>query len=346
MNSLKTAALVAASLTASTAYGARPPTPVRVAQVEEASMTSRFYVPGTVRPAEDARLAAEISGKLQWVAEPGSEVAKGDVVARIDDTRLVPERKRQAAEVRRWEAQVKVRRQFLARQGQLEDRGVAVGVELDQARAELAMAEQNLAGARAALQRTREDVKRTRLRAPFDGQIVARLAQRGEFPREGSPVVQLVSIRRPEIWADASVTLAARLEQGVSLPVRVDGRVSPAKLSAIIQGGSAERRVVSLRLIPPSSAGLSLGAAVEVGLPGRRVERQTVVPRDALVLREEGAHVMVMDEKGAVHRVPVEVGLGEGDRVSVSGALKPGQAVVRIGAERLDDGDLVRVVEG
>lgn len=324
----------------------KPAVPVKTALVEEASVSSRYFVPGTVLAAEDARLAAEISGKLEWVAEPGMEATAGEVVARIDASRHLAERDRQAAEVRRWEAMVKLRGQYLARQGQLEERGVAVGVEVDQARADLSMAKQNLAGARAALQRTREDVRRTRLRAPFDGQVVERLAQRGEYPREGTPVVRLVAIRRLEVWADAPLSAARDLKKGTRIALRSDeGTLMTATLTAVIQTGSATRRTASLRLRPDNEAPLRVGAAVEVGIPGRRAERQTVVPRDALVLREEGAHVMIMDEARVAHRVPVSVGLGEGDRVAVVGELRPGQTVIRRGAERLKDGDAVKVIE-
>lgn len=323
----------------------KPPSPVKTAQVQEASVASRYFVPGTVLAAEDARLAAEISGKLEWVAEPGVEVRRGEVVARMDASRLVAERDRQAAEVRRLEAMVQLRRQNLTRQSRLNERGVAVGVEVDQAQAELSMAEQNLAGAKANLQRTREDVRRTQLRAPFDGQIVERLAQRGEYPREGSAVVRLVAIRRLEVWADAPITAASELKQGARLPVRAAGRVVPATLTAIIQSGSAARRIASLRLQPDAAAPLRIGTAVEVGIPGRRARKQTVVPRDALILREEGAHVMVIDDENKVHRVPVEVGLGEGDRIAVVGPLEVGQTIVRRGAESLSDGDLVKVIE-
>ncbi|MEO1232665.1 MAG: efflux RND transporter periplasmic adaptor subunit [Myxococcota bacterium] len=323
----------------------RPASPVKTALVEEASVASRYFVPGTVLAAEDARLAAEISGKLEWVAEPGTEVRRGDVVARIDASRLAAERDRQAAEVRRLEAMVRLRKQNLTRQSRLKTRGVAVGVEVDQAEAELSMAEQDLAGAQAALQRTTEDVRRTKLKAPFDGQIVERIAQRGEYPREGTPVVRLVAVRRLEVWADAPISAASQLQPGLELPVRAGGKLIPATLAAIIQTGSAARRIASLRLTPHPEAVLSIGAAVEVGIPGRRAEKQTVVPRDALVLREDGAHVMIVNEEKKVHKVPVEVGLGEGDHIAVIGKLRPGQTVVRRGAENLSEGDAVKIID-
>ena len=324
----------------------KEPAPVKTALVQEASVANRYFVPGTVRGAEDARLAAEISGKLEWVAEPGAEVQKGEIVARMDASRLVAERTRQAAEVRRLEAMLQLRRQTRHRQGRLNKRGVAVGVELDQAEAELSMAEQDLAGAKAALIRTQEDVKRTRVHAPFDGQVIERLAQRGEYPREGTPVVRLVAIRRLEVWADAPISGARMLKKGDRLPVRSDGALISATLKAVIQSGLAARRVVSLRLIPPPTAHLSVGTAVEVGVPVRSHERQTVVPRDAVVLREEGAHVMVLDPEHKVHRVPIRVGVGDGDRIAVVGNLKPGQTVILRGAESLNDGDPVNVIEG
>ena len=65
---------------------AQPPAmPVQVAEALEMPMTSTVWAPGTVVSRNDARIAAEIAGRLVWVAEIGDEVTKGDVVARIDD---------------------------------------------------------------------------------------------------------------------------------------------------------------------------------------------------------------------------------------------------------------------
>ena len=59
---------------------------VRVAKASVKSLAPQTIVPGTVVSRSDARLAAEVTGRLLEVAEIGTVVAKGDVVAMIEDT--------------------------------------------------------------------------------------------------------------------------------------------------------------------------------------------------------------------------------------------------------------------
>ena len=61
-----------------------PPAPVRISEAVLQNMTSVTRAPGTIVSRHDARIAAEIAGRLTWVAEAGEKVELGDVVANID----------------------------------------------------------------------------------------------------------------------------------------------------------------------------------------------------------------------------------------------------------------------
>ena len=62
----------------------QPPAPVTVASVTKGSVASTVTATGTVVSRNDARLAAEVAGRLDWVAEPGTRVQKGAPLARVD----------------------------------------------------------------------------------------------------------------------------------------------------------------------------------------------------------------------------------------------------------------------
>ena len=67
------------------------------------------------------------------------------------------------------------------------------------------------------------------------------------------------------------------------------------------------------------------------------------VPRDSIVLREDGTFVMRINDDNKVERVTIEVADANGQRVAVRGALKPGDRIAVRGAEALDDGEHVAV---
>ena len=79
-----------------------PPAVVVVASAEMRQLAPSVDVPGTVVSRYDARLASELEAKLEWIAEVGTEVAKGDEVARLESITF---------ELREMEAQSRVKRE-------------------------------------------------------------------------------------------------------------------------------------------------------------------------------------------------------------------------------------------
>jgi hypothetical protein len=57
------------------AQGGPPPAAVRVAEAQMTSLSPSILVPGTVVSINDARMAAEVAGRLTWIAEIGASVA-------------------------------------------------------------------------------------------------------------------------------------------------------------------------------------------------------------------------------------------------------------------------------
>ena len=66
------------------------PVVVDIIELRELAPTSLFS--GTVISKNDARLAAEVEGRLTWVVDVGTNAEKGDVLATLDDTFLHQER--------------------------------------------------------------------------------------------------------------------------------------------------------------------------------------------------------------------------------------------------------------
>ena len=69
------------------------------------------------------------------------------------------------------------------------------------------------------------------------------------------------------------------------------------------------------------------------------------VPRDALILRREGAFVFRIDAESKAVQVNVITGLGAGNLIEIIGDINAGDRVVTRGAERLKPGMAVDVTE-
>jgi len=111
---------------------------------------------------------------------------------------------------------------------------------------------------------------------------------------------------------------------------------------AIIPVGDEVSRSLEIRVILEEPSPL-VGSAVRVAVPTAIPEVVLAVPRDALVIRQEANYVFRIVE-GSAEQVAVQTGTSDIDLIAVSGGLAAGDEVVVRGAERLRDGQSVRII--
>ncbi len=337
------AALAALLPSAGAAQGQEqaPPAPVTVARVTQGNLNATITATGTVVSRNDARLAAEVTGRLDWVAEPGTRVAKGAPLARVDSRTLELQLREDEAQLARLGANVDLLKTQLARLNAL-PAGIASQSQIDEADARHAMAQQELEQARAARDRTQHLIGRAVIRAPFPGHVVERMRQLGEYVSAGSEVVRLMDTASVEVVARAPVAEAAHLAIGQAVTVRGDAKQAASRIRAIVPVGDERSRLLEVR-VGLADDGWTIGSAVRVDLPAARVASSLVVPRDAVIVRADGAHVFRVARGDVAERVAVRLGNGSSDRIEVQGGLVPGDRVIVRGGERLRAGQAVTI---
>lgn len=347
MSPLPAAALLVGLLTVSLSAHAqgRPPAAVEVVHARLQAMTPQLVVTGQVQPRDGADMAAGVAGPLAWIAEPGTAVARDQVIARIETDELRLLRAEQAARVTRAEVALRQARREFER---LQASGDTVSrVQRDQAENTRDLAEADLRIATATLRQTDERIARSEVRAPFAGVIAERRRRIGEEVARGDVLARLQDAGRAEIRLFLPLRHVAAIAAGSAVRLRLRaGRTLPARIRTVVPVGEARsQRFEALIDVPPAESGLAIGQTVAVEVPLGTAEEALAVPRDAVVIRQDGMAVFRLAADGkSVVRVPVTAGVAEGDWVSVDGAVEAGAAVVVRGAENLRDGDAVQVV--
>src|SRR5262245_22025850 len=92
-----------------------PPAPVKVGKASKQSISPTTTATGTVVSRNDARIAAEVPGRLVWVAEAGTDVERGGLLARVDDATLKLRLRDNDATILRLEANLKYQDSQVAR---------------------------------------------------------------------------------------------------------------------------------------------------------------------------------------------------------------------------------------
>ncbi|HKD23753.1 MAG TPA: efflux RND transporter periplasmic adaptor subunit [Rhizomicrobium sp.] len=339
-------ALTLASSGASTALAqqAQPDPPsVGVVAARVVKLAPKMALPGTVVSLNDSKLAAEVEGRISWVAEVGTVLPADGVVARIDQSVAKLQLDSDRANVARLSAQVKFDRAQAARMDNLFSQNAIARATRDQAVSTRDADVGGLAQAKAAMMKSQYQYDHSIIRAPFPGRVVQRLINPGEYATVGKDIVRLVDIASLEVSAQTPIDSARYLHEGASVTMLIEGRPVQGTVRAIVPVGDVISRSIELRIIVPANAAL-VGDAAKVFIPSGEPRNVLAVPRDALVLREDNTYVFKVDGKNTAQRIAVETGTEDGALVEIKGPIAPGERVIVRGAERLEAGEKVRAI--
>ena len=338
-----------AALAALPALGADPPAPAERPVVEVAIVTTRpltvmSWIPGSIVSRSDARVASVIAGRVTWIADVGTRVKQGDVIARLDDTMPRLRLEDLHAQVARARAQHEVSNSQLERFNRLAATQALSASQLDDARAQRDVAGDDLARADAQQRQAQYEIDQSVIRAPFPGIVSERFIQRGEYLQVGAATARLVNTADIEARATASLELAGNVHVGQVVSVRDHGVERRGTVRTLVPVGDDRSRQFEVRVALENPQWL-VGTPVEVSLPGATQRNAVTVPRDALVIRPNHSYVLRITRAGTVEELDVVPGAGVDDAVEVRGPLAPGDRLVVRGGERLAAGQAVRVID-
>lgn len=317
-----------------------PPPAVVVAEAEMLQLAPSVDVPGTVISRFDSRLASELSAKLVWIAEVGTIVKEGDTVARLEDLTFKLLEMEAQARVEREQARVKFLSSEKDRLDKLAEVNLSAKSQLDQVVSELAVAESDETMARVQLGLAQISMHITEIRAPFDGLVTERLRNIGERLNVSDEVIRIVNPNALEVVARAPLNTVNFISDGAVLRLHNDYREDDGSVRTIVPFGNPQSHMFEVRLnVDPEV--WTVGESVRLSMPTANAKEVLAVPRDALVLRREGASVFRINDDMTAEQINVITGLGDGSHIEVMGELKAGDRVVTRGAERLNSGDTV-----
>ncbi|HWA88969.1 MAG TPA: efflux RND transporter periplasmic adaptor subunit [Rhizomicrobium sp.] len=323
---------------------APPPPSVGVMVAKIVRMAPKLALPGTVMSRNDSQLASEVEGRIAWVAEVGTVVKAGDVVARIDNKMASLQLQSDKANAARLAAQLRYDTDQASRMDNLFSQNAIAKSTRDQAKSTKDMDTAALAQAHANMQRSQYQFSHSDIRAPFAGRVVARLINAGEYATPGKAIVRLVDTASLEVSVQSPIDAAHYAAEGSPMTVVIQGKPIAAKVRAIVPVGDIASRTIEVRIALPAGSAL-VGDAAKVFMPAAQPHNVLAVPRDALVLREENTYVFKVDRHGQAQRVAVETGAEDGSLIEIKGLVSPGEKVIVRGAERLEAGQKVRAID-
>ncbi len=307
-------ALLVASGTAYLRFGRTVAVPV--AQALHGEVMQRVVGPGTVQARVPVTLSARITATLRQLdADVGDTVKRGQTLALLDGRDLSARRgvvsgqqdalahnlDAAQANVAKAQAELELARSKQQRDAELLRTGFVSQAVLDASDAALRAAAANLANARAAHSAREDDAQAlgqearfaetqlsfTRITAPMDGVVIARLAEVGATLVPGSPLFRLVD--PATLWVatrvDESVVGHVQVGQAASIRLRT-GETLGGKVARIARQSDAATRELEVDVafdVPPARFAIDQEAEVAIdtgAVPGITLPL-TALARDA-----------------------------------------------------------------
>ena len=326
-------------------YGQQP-SPVRYTEAITKPVALTVELPGYLEAPNVSVLAGEISGLVtELKVREGERVTRGQPLVMLRTTPL--ELRLQAAEARLKEAQArrKLAETGLERFRGLIERNAISRHELDEARYEFDAWQGRIETLQAEIAGIEFDIKRSTIRAPFNGVVVGRHTEVGQWSEVGERLLEVLSTDTQEVHVDVPEKYFNDLNEGADVDVIFDsvpGRVFTTYIRALIPRADARARTfpVKLRLRQPSER-IGAGMLAKAVFPLGDSSPGTLVPKDAIVQFGEHTVVFLVNEGSAVP-APVKVSGAMGLWSVVNGAISPGDKVITRGNERLQPGQPIQ----
>jgi len=327
----------------------RPPAPVRVAEVVNRTVQKTVELVGTVEPWRRSVVAGEIAALVEhFPVEEGMAVKRGQMLAHLRTSALTIRLNAAMASHREAQTRYRQAKKDLERMNTLFAKELVTQQEFDGAVTQEAALGQRVTLLGAEILQVRDQLRKARVVAPFDGWVVKEFTEVGQWIEAGGPIVELVDLSRVQVEVPLPERFVGQVNVHDPVTATFDGLPgfhATGHVFSVVAQADRNSRTFPIKIEIPNpdlrmKSGMVSRVILQVGGPYEAL----LVPKDALVLRGGKEFVFVIDD-AIVSQVPVVSVNHVNHDVEVTGQLEAGMVVVVEGNERLFPGQPVRVLE-
>ncbi|MFK8015631.1 MAG: efflux RND transporter periplasmic adaptor subunit [Gammaproteobacteria bacterium] len=298
--------------------------------LSELTVDDRQSAPGEVVAANQTQVASQLGARIERVlVDAGMSVAKGDVLVELEVRDFELAVAQSQANIASLGSQIEQAEAQLRRAESLIEKNFMSREDVQTRATALAVLQGSLRVEKVARDIATTNLSRTKIVAPFAGEVVERQAQRGGYVRQGDVLLTLTQTSGREIAAPVFPGAVAAL--GAASPVFTsygrDYALTVARISSVIDA-TTQLQNVRFEFV---------GDAAPVGASGTVSWRTAtgLIPARLIERRNRSLGVFVAREGRAVFEVLPDASEGR----TAAHALAPDALLIVDGRTRLQDGD-------
>jgi multidrug efflux system membrane fusion protein len=332
--------------------------PVLAATARTADVPVYLEGVGTVRALNSVLVRPQVDGQIVEIAfKEGQEVAKGDILARIDPTLYQAQLAQVTARKAQDEATLANARRDLARYETLVASKSGTVQQLETQRALIAQLEAQIRADQAQIDAATATLGYADIRAPISGRTGLRAVDVGNLVRAGesSGIVALTQVRPISVIFNLAQQHAPRVMAAMAAGATVPAEALDGEARSLIDRGvlgvvdnQIDQTTGTVRLkaeFPNADFRLWPGGFVNIRLTVDTLRGVVVAPSAAVQRGPRGAFVYVVDgDRAALRNVTIRQ--QDETRAVIAEGLAAGERVLTTGFARLSDKARIAVAPG
>lgn len=312
--------------------------PENVAIVKSQQIRSGPALSGTLTPEEQATVRAEVSGAvLQTYVEQGQRVAKGALLARLDDASMREAELSAQAAVTTAQNSADIAKKQVDRSEALIKAGAIAERDLEVTRNQYSAAQAQVANAKAMLANAQKQLEKATVHSPFTGIVSARQVSAGDVVQPGGALYTIVNPATMRLEASVPADQLSAIRMGAPVDFTVNGypdRQFTGHITSINPVADPSTRQVRIIVTLPNTNGVLVGGLFADGHVAADVRTAPVLPISAVDERSLRPFVMRL-KGGVVGKAEVELGIRDAatETVEIRSGVQAGDTIL-LGAAR------------
>ncbi len=331
--------------------------------VQQAQGVPSVSLGGTVVPYKEVTLAAQLPGRVAWLAGiEGDTFKESDLLVGIDDAELLARRRAMLAQLDSADAQLRNagvqynREVFSPRSNNApggmgmpnlfdqmftrpmesvigdRERGTERGADIFASRIQVQEAQNTIMRLQAELQGLDTKIRDARSIAPFAGVIAKKFVEVGDTVQPGQPLLNYADVAYLQVEVEVPARLRAGLHEGMMVKAELDqaNRQVPVRVAQIFPVADSQRHTVKVKFdLPEGVSQPGMYAKVLIPDPSAPARANPVVPSSAIRYNGSLPGVYVVSESGEPQLRLIRIGEGlNGGFVTVLSGLTAGERVL------------------
>jgi len=310
---------------------------VQTEVVKKADVKSLQTFIGSVIYSQSSKVASQGSGAVVEVNfKEGQKVKKGEVLNRLDNQIIKAQILSLKASLNEVLVSLKRAKKDLARYETLIKQDAVSQSVYDDNYFNVESLENKVASLKANIRAKEIEMSKKVTLAPFDGVVITKYVELGDWAGQGSVVAELVNLDSAQVEVNLPSKVVALIEPKMRVNIVVGMKSYEGYVDVIIPKGDIATRTFPVKLsFYKAPKNLFEGMAATIEIQSGRDVQALVVPRDA-ILKRFGQNVIFVDVKGSAMMLPVVVVGYTNGKVAVNAdGLMEGMRVVTKGNERI-----------